>query len=151
MTRLRLLLAGILLAALCGLCVEAGLPDDERSNQPDGKTLATNYDSYVGEKILVFGTITEQTNTALHIRVEGDGVSVPLHVHAVEQTVESGSVVQVYGILRSDQVFSAERIVVVNAGEFTEQYKYGVSLVGVFVFLIAFFREWRMDIESSLL
>lgn len=144
----RVLVACILVVALCGLFIHADVTSEQRSRYPDATTLATEYESYVGEEILLFGTVTERTEDELTIRSSARGVSLTLRVIDISATVEPGGVVQVYGTVEQNHVLRAERVEVVTNSRFAELYKYGMSVIGVLGFLIVFTRYWRIDTET---
>ncbi|MDS0221907.1 hypothetical protein NDI54_11160 [Haloarcula sp. S1AR25-5A] len=134
--------------ALGGLFVHAELTEDQRSPYPDAEDLSSGYDSYVGQQIMVLGTVTESSEAGIEIVAENDGTSVTLQVTGIETAVEPGGVVQVYGTLEPDQTIAAERIEVVNSSRWAEFYKYGASAVGAVGFLLLFFRYWRIDSDT---
>jgi len=146
--RYRAVAALLLLTALSGLFVHAGVTDNERNPYPDAEELAAGYDSYVGDRVLLSGRVIAVDGTGFDIGVDADGVTIELRVDGVSAAVDPGGVVQVYGELQPDQTMTAERVVVVNTGSGAEWYKYGVSAVGAVGFLVLFFRQWRIDAET---
>lgn len=144
----RVALVALLLSALGVLFVHADLTEDERQPYPDAEDLTSEYDRYVGERVLVFGTVTDVTDDGLTIESKADGVTVSLRVTDTRTAVEPGGVVQVYGTLEPDRQISAEQIEVVNDSRFAELYKYGASALGALGFLVLFFRSWRIDRAS---
>mgnify|MGYP006287951703 FL=1 len=144
----RALVALLLLSALCGLFVHAALTDDDRSRYPATDELATEYDSHVGETVLVFGRVTAVESDTVGIRAESNGTALELQVEGAAAAVEPGGVVQVYGELRPGRTMTAQRVVVVNQSGGLEWYKYAVSAFGALGFLVAFFRHWRVDTET---
>nr|WP_206043633.1 hypothetical protein [Haloarcula rubripromontorii] len=133
---------------LGGLFVHAEITEDELSPYPDAADLSTGYESYVGQQLMVFGTVTETGDGGIDIRVESDGTAITLRVTETNTAVESGGVVQVYGTLEPEQTIAAERVEVVNSSRWAEFYKYGASAIGAFGFLLLFFRYWRIDRDT---
>ena len=146
--RYRAVVALLLLTALGGLFVHADITGDERSPYPDAEELAADYDSYVGDSVLLFGRVTATDDDGFTIEAESDGVIINLRVEGASAAVAPGGVVQVYGELRPDQTMAADRVVVVNDSSGAEWYKYAVSAVGAVGFLLLFFRQWRVDVET---
>jgi len=144
----RLLVAILLLSALGGLFVHEDATDDTRFPYPEPHELAADYDSHVGETVLVFGRVTAVDGNDVVIEAESEGVTVDLRVTAASTTVEPGGVVQIYGELRPEREIVAQNIVVVNDSGGAEWYKYGVSVVGALGFLVVFLRQWRLDRET---
>ncbi|RLM44990.1 hypothetical protein DVK00_11125 [Haloarcula sp. Atlit-47R] len=138
----------VLCVTLGGLFVHAEITEDERSPYPDAADLSTGYESYVGQQLMVFGTVTETGDGELYIKVEGDGTAITLRVTETSTAVESGGVVQVYGTVGPEQTIAAERVEVVNSSRWAELYKYGASAIGALGFLLLFFRYWRINRDT---
>lgn len=131
--------------ALGGLFVHAEVTEDKWAPYPDAEDLTAEYNSHLGQRILVFGTVTETNEEWIEIRSESDGRSISLRVTGADVAVEPGGVVQVYGTLKPDRTITAERIEIVNSSRWAELYKYGTSAVGALGFVVLFFRHWRID------
>ncbi|NLV07585.1 hypothetical protein GOC83_15740 [Haloarcula rubripromontorii] len=144
----RVVIVVVLCVTLGGLFVHAEITEDELSPYPDAADLSTGYESYVGQQLMVFGTVTETGDGGIDIRVESDGTAITLRVTETNTAVESGGVVQVYGTLEPEQTIAAERVEVVNSSRWAEFYKYGASAIGAFGFLLLFFRYWRIDRDT---
>jgi len=144
----RAVIVVVLCVTLGGLFVHAEITEDELSPYPDAADLSTGYESYVGQQLMVFGTVTETGDGGIDIRVESDGTAITLRVTETNTAVESGGVVQVYGTLEPEQTIAAERVEVVNSSRWAEFYKYGASAIGAFGFLLLFFRYWRIDRDT---
>ena len=134
----------VLCLTLGGLFVHAEVTDDERSPYPDAAELFSDYDSYVGQQVLIIGTVTETGSDGMEIRAESDGVSINLTVTGARTAVEPGGVVQVYGTLEPRRTIAADRVEVVNSSRWAAFYKYGASVVGAVGFLLLFVRHWRL-------
>ncbi|AJF26096.1 hypothetical protein JZX76_15455 [Haloarcula hispanica] len=149
---MRVWVRAVIVLVLClilgGLFVHAAVTEEQRSPYPDAADLSTGYESYVGQHLMVFGTVTETGDGGMAIRAESDGTAITLRVTGTEAAVEPGGVVQVYGTLESNQTIAAERVEVVNSSRWAEFYKYGASAVGALGFLLLFFRYWRIDRET---
>lgn len=144
----RALIALLLLSALGGLFIHEDVTSDERSLYPAAHELAADYDSYVGETVLVFGTVTTADGSEMLIEAESEGVIINLEVAGASGAVAPGGVVQVYGELRPGQRIAAQNVAVVNDSSGAEWYKYAVSAIGALGFLVVFLRQWRLDRET---
>ncbi|WP_058992751.1 hypothetical protein [Haloarcula sp. CBA1127] len=144
----RIVIVLVLCLTLGGLFVHAEITEDKRSPYPDAADLSTGYESYVGQQLMVFGTVTETSEGEMRIRAENDGTAITLRVTETRTAVEPGGVVQVYGTLEPAQTIAAERVEVVNSSRWAEFYKYGASAIGALGFLLLFFRYWRIDRET---
>ena len=144
----RVLVALLVLTALGVFFVHEDATHDARTPYPAADELAADYDSYVGETVLVFGTVTDVDGPDIVIQAESEGVTVDLRVTGVSTAVEPGGVVQVYGELGPGRELAPQRTVVVNDSSGAEWYKYGVSVVGALGFLVVFLRQWRLDRET---
>ncbi|GCF13265.1 hypothetical protein Harman_12000 [Haloarcula mannanilytica] len=144
----RVVIALSVCLALGGLFVHAEVTEDQWHPYPDAEELAAEYDSYVGQDVMIFGTVTEHSEGGMEIMAESDGTSITLQVTGTETAVEPGGVVQVYGTLEPGQRITAERIEVVNSSRWAELYKYGASVVGALGFLLLFFRYWRLNRDT---
>ncbi|GGK68663.1 hypothetical protein [Haloarcula sebkhae] len=138
----------VLCLTLGGLLVHAAVTEEQWSPYPDAADLSTGYESYAGQQLVVFGTVTETSDSEMEINVESDGAAITLRVTGIKTAVEPGGVVQVYGTLEPNQTIAAERVEVVNSSRWAEFYKYGASAVGALGFLLLFFRYWRIDRET---
>lgn len=142
----------VIVLGLCltlgGLFVHAAVTEEQRSPYPDAEDLSAGYDSYVGQEVMVFGTVTDTSENGIQIRAESDGTAITLRVTETEAAVEPGGVVQVYGTLEPNQTITAERVEVVNSSRWAEFYKYGASAIGALGFLLLFFRYWRIDRDT---
>lgn len=144
----RFALVALLLAATAGLGVAADATEDDRWPYPTADTLGTEYDEHTGETALLFGTVESVDDDTARIRVEYDDGTVAMTVQNTDASVQSGGAVQVYGTLEPDRTIDAERVVVVNPAGSSLLFKYGISAVAVVLFLLVFFRYWRIDWEA---
>ncbi|EMA12054.1 hypothetical protein [Haloarcula marismortui] len=146
--RVRVVIMLVLCLTLGGLFVHAAVTEDKWTPYPDAADLSAGYESYVGQQLMVFGTVTETSEGEMRIRAESDGTAITLRVTETRTAVEPGGVVQVYGTLEPAQTITAERVEVVNSSRWAEFYKYGTSAIGAFGFLLLFFRYWRINRDS---
>ncbi|EMA00820.1 hypothetical protein SAMN05443574_101241 [Haloarcula vallismortis] len=144
----RVVIVLALFLTLGGLFVHAEVTEEKWSPYPDAADLSAEYDSYVGQRVMVFGTVTAISEDRIEIKAESDGTTVPLGVTGASTAAEPGGVVQVYGTLEPEQTIAAERVEVINSSRWVEFYKYGASAVGALGFLLLFFRHWRIDRDT---
>ncbi|EMA28830.1 hypothetical protein [Haloarcula japonica] len=144
----RVVIVLVLCLTLGGLFVHAEVTEDRWSPYPDATDLSAGYESYVGQDLMVVGTVTETSEDEMEIKAESDGEEIVLRVTGMKTAVEPGGVVQVYGTLKPDQTIAAEHVEVVSSSRWAEFYKYGASAVGALGFLLLFFRYWRIDRET---
>ncbi len=135
---------------LVALAVAGGVHYDAAEQRhrpyPTADQLYADYDAYVGEEALVFGTVesVDQAGTAT-VTVEADAGTFTMQVLGFDADVEPGGVVQVYGTLQRDHAIAAEEVGVVTRSPGERLFKYGISAVGGLLALAAFFRYWRVD------
>ena len=99
----------------------------------------------VGQETFLFGTVVSINDETTRIRV--DGGTYTLRVRSFDAAVDPGGTVQVLGVMRSDDVLVADRVVVESSGS-SRLYNYEVSVLGAGLVLVAFFRHWRIDTEQ---
>ena len=148
---LRVIVAILLVGALLGLCVHYGATYDENWPHPTGDQLATEYDTYVNERVLLIGEVistnpSDETVT-IEITDDADETAAEIQVHGVTQSVAVGGTVQAYGTLHADRTLTPTNIVVVNHSSWDEQYKLGTSVVGLLLAITYFLIHWRPDIR----
>lgn len=139
---------GLLLLATAGLGVAADATGEQRWPYPTADTLGTEYADYIGETTLLFGTVESVDDGTAQIIVEYDEGTFEMTVHNFDATVQPGGAVQVYGTLEPDRTIDADQVVVVNPAGSSLLFKYGISVVAVVLFLLLFFRYWRIDWHS---
>lgn len=138
-------------AALVGVALGGGVYYDATWERhwpyPTEDQLYDDYERYVGERALLFGTVQSvdpHAGTAVVVVDAGTG-EFALTVRSIDATVEPGGVVQVYGTLAADRTIVAESVVVVERDPGERHRKLGISVVAVGLALAAFFRYWRID------
>lgn len=151
----RVAVAAVCLAALLGLCAHYGAAYDENWPHPTGDQLRDDYATDAGERVLLFGevrSVDREADTAV-IRVtdDADDVAAEIEIRGVPDGLESGGVVQVYGVLeadeteRTDGTMTPDRTVVVNRDSGARLYKLGTSVVGGLLAVGYFLRHWTLD------
>jgi hypothetical protein len=150
--RLGLRLLGMVVCVLLvvGMGVHYAAVYDDRWPYPDGTTLDRNYGDHVGERTFLFGTVqeTDRANETVAMLVETERGQLPLSVSGVDRAVQPGGTLQVYGTVRPEGRLAAESVVVVNPAGSSALFKYAVSLVGVVLVAVLFFRHWRIDLDG---
>jgi hypothetical protein len=146
--RTRVLLAAVLVGLVFAMGVHYDSAEDEHWPYPDADRLAAEYDRYVGERALLFGTVESVSSGTARLSVESATGSFPLTVREFDATVEPGGTVQVLGRLGPGRTMTAEAVAVVNPSGSALVYKYGTSLVGAALVLAVVFRYWRVDWNS---
>lgn len=144
----RLCLIGLVVVALLGLGAYADASYEDRWPYPTGDHIVTEYEAHVGEAALVFGTVEAVDGSTGQIRVTTASGSTTLTVRNFDVSVQPGGSVQVFGRLESDRIVTATNVAVVNPSGSSDRYKYAVSLVAVGVFLVGFFRHWRVNLGT---
>ncbi|WP_254279269.1 hypothetical protein [Haloarcula marina] len=144
----RLLVAALLVAVLGSLFVHAAATSDQRWPTPQADDLAVEYDRYVGAETFMFGTVVGQDGEGLAVRFDSHRGPVAVAVTDTDVTARPGATVQVAGTVGPDHTLRADRVIVVNDSRAAALYKYGVSLLGVALFVLAFFRYWRVDTDA---
>lgn len=147
-SRQRLLALAVLIVTAGALCVHYGGAYDENWPHPSGDQLAAEPAGWDGERVLLFGTVTDRTANGFTIEVETDSGEVArvVDVRDAGATADVGGSVQVYGEL-SDRgtVQQAESVVVVNESPSDHLYKLGTSGVGLLLAAASFLWYWRID------
>lgn len=146
----RLTLLVVLIAGAFGLAVHHGATYDENWPHPSGDQLEGDVDAYVGEQILLFGEVqtTEPDAITIHVTNDANEVVLELEAYGVEESVEPGGIVQVYGVLEGDRTMTPEETVVVDSSPTATIYKYVVSALGGVLAVGYFFRHWRINIRE---
>ncbi|MFT4882023.1 MAG: hypothetical protein ACI9HI_002043 [Salinirussus sp.] len=141
----RVLLAAVLVGLVFGMGVHYDSAEAGQWPYPDTDRLAAEYDQYVGEQALLFGTVESVSEGTTRLSVEYTTGSFSLTVREFDADVEPGGVVQVVGRLEPGRAMTPEAVAVVNPSGSSLVYKYGTSLVGAALVLVVFFRYWRVD------
>lgn len=149
MLRRRLAVGFVLLVVLGGLFVHHGATEDDHAQYPTDEQLDADYDRYVGQEAVLSGRVVaiDPANGTLTIVQRRTDLLGEVTVTGVDRAVDPGGSVQVYGRFRPGKRLAASNVVVVNASAGTEWYKYGASVVGAALILVAFFRSWRVDAD----
>lgn len=144
----RVALVVVLLVAAAGLCLHYGVTYDENWPHPTGDQLEGDVDDFAGDRVLLVGEVqaVDETRDELTVAVtdSADDVVLELEVHDVDEAVEPGGVVQVYGVLGADRTMTPTETVVVDESPTATLYKYAVSVVGVVLAGGYFLAHWRI-------
>lgn len=144
----RLLGLAVLLCVLFGLLVVAGTlaPDPSMNRYPDHDDLGEDYDAYEGERVEVSGTVVAVDPVVVEHRYDTDG-ALTLTIENVDEPVEPGQELRVFGTARPGGTIDAEETVVVSRWE--TYYAWVVSFVAGLWVLTRFLRDWRFDPSTS--
>ncbi|WP_336343396.1 hypothetical protein [Halalkalicoccus ordinarius] len=144
----RLLGLAVLLCVLFGLLVGAGTlaPDPSMNRYPDHGALDGNYDAYEGDRVEVSGTVVAVDPVVVEHRDDIDG-ALTLTIENVDEPVEPGQELRVFGTARPGGTIDAEETVVVSRWE--TYYAWIVSFVAGLWVLGRFLRDWRFDPSTS--
>ncbi|PSP34450.1 hypothetical protein BRC64_00755 [Halobacteriales archaeon QH_10_67_22] len=147
MQRRRLVVLSLLVVALAGSFVHYGAVSAAHRPYPTTEELMTNPDGYVGQQLLLTGPVSgvDTANGTLTMAPSRSYPDFEMVVEGVDRSVTPGGTVQVFGRLTPDGTVAADTVLVVNASFAAELYKYGVSVAGAALVLVAFFRRWRPD------
>lgn len=145
MTLQRVVIAVVLVVALVGLGVIHDVTGESRWPYPSTDDIREQPEQYVGEEMVISGPVTGINGSTVTVRVKYTGGTYPLTVTGVDTTVQPGGNLQVYGTVQPGPRIDAQRAYVVNQAGSSRIYKYVVSLLGVAVFLLQFFRHWRVN------
>lgn len=145
----RLATTVLALTLVLGMGVHYDVIEDRHWPYPSADDLALDYGANVGERTLLWGTVAsiDPSASMATIVVEHDQGALSMTVRGFEADVEPGGTVQVLGTLEDGQSLTAERVVVVNQSGSAERLKLGLSGVGSFVVIVAFFSRWRIAFE----
>ena len=143
----RAAVVGLVVVCVAGMGVHYDTRYADQWPYPTGDELATDYDAHVGQETFLFGTVVSVDDDTARVRVDADAGAYTLRVRSFDAAVEPGGVVQLLGTVRPNGVLVADRIAVVNPSSGAQLYKYGVSVVGAALVLVAFFRHWRVDTD----
>jgi len=151
-TGLRVAVGIVLLFGVVGLCIHYGATYDTNWPHPTGEQLATDYDEYVDERVLLIGEVqsTDPVDETLTIEItdDADEVAAEIEIHDTTAAVESGGTVQAYGTLHADETITPETVAVVNRGPSDNQYKLGASVVGILFALGHFRSHWQLNVRE---
>lgn len=142
--RHRVGLAILLLAAIAALLVAHAATADGRWPYPTGEDLKSDYEAHVGEETLLFAVVQQVEPGRMLVESEMVSYRVDLPADGRIPDVRPGGIVQVYGTIAPDGI-DAQRVVVVSATTGAERRKLLLSVVGALLFLVLFFRYWRVN------
>lgn len=145
----RLLAAGALLAALFGLMIWSGtVPGSPIEREvPNEVEVTPDRESYVGDRVVLGGTVVDTDPVVLATRASGYGrftlVDANGGVQNSDEPLESGDRISAYGTLEDEETLAVERATVQQPSE--TRYMYVVSLLGGLLVAGHFVRHWRID------
>lgn len=145
--RIRLVVLIGLLVALFGLLVWFGSlsPAPAAGAYPGEEELATDYEQFVGERVVVSGQIIATDPVTIQASY-GAGETMTLRVTNVSEDGTAGDSLRVYGVAKPDGEIRALNAFTVPW--WGSQYAVGVSaLAGVWVFLRTI-NHWRVDTDD---
>ncbi|WP_408958946.1 hypothetical protein [Natrinema sp. 74] len=145
----RLLAGGALLVVLFVLLSWSGTvataPLDPA--YPDGVEVTSNRDAYVGDSVVIGGSVVETDPVVVATRASGYGRVTVANAHdsRLHSTapLEQGDDVTVFGTLTDDSTLEAERIITDEIRD--TLYMLAISLVGGCWVLARLVRGWRID------
>ncbi|MFO7791474.1 MAG: hypothetical protein R6W73_00645 [Candidatus Saliniplasma sp.] len=131
----------VLLVVLVILFVWSGSagPEPEKGHYPSSKDVVMDYEDHVGEEVEIGGKVLDAD--PLTIEVEYGDESVLLEVINVDEDVEEGDRVSVFGTLRDDNTITAENVIVRPLINW--YYMYGVSAVAAIWLLFRLITQWE--------
>ena len=142
--RLRVIRIAVTSALLCLLLVYAGAvgPAPGLGVPPGQDELVDDYDAYVGDRVLVDGTVVDANPVTLRVEATGGEVLV-LRVSGVDRNVAVGDHLAVYGVARAGGAIDAVSIGHTPAWRYV--FTRVVSAVAALWVLGRGLRHWRFD------
>lgn len=149
--RSRLIGVSLLIVALGGLCVGFGSQTGVQTHAPlpDSDHLGYDAGRYVGDKVEVSGVVINTDPVVIGAEYnyydagERHGDFITLTLRGVDHPLEEGQIVQVYGVLESENAIAVQNIVVVPARNYL--YMYSVSFLAGLWVLGRLLAHWRFD------
>jgi hypothetical protein len=127
----------ILLLVLCviSLCVYYDFEHEKHVPYPSAKRIIADYSSYVGQKVMIFGSVTRILENACIIGLVG------MEINVGELPAKVGDRVEVLGTLLENQKVEVEKFLVYE--EFNYYSIFLRSFLGLFLFAFLFFKAWK--------
>lgn len=120
-------------------------PAPEMHAYPTGDDLARDYDHYIGDRVVVSGDV--KTTDPLTIASEYDpSQTIELTIIGTSSSIQSGTELQVYGIVRGDRTIEAINTLAIPQRGFW--YSYTVSFIAGLWVLGRIFRGWRFNRDA---
>ena len=150
-TGLRVVVGILLLVGVIGLGIHYGATYDAKWPHPTGDQLASDYETYVDEQVLLIGEVTaaspaEETLT-IEITDDADEVAAVITVKDTTTSVDPGGIIQANGRLHADRTMTPTSVVVVNRDSGDAQYKLAVSVVGILLAVGYFLSYWQPNVR----
>jgi hypothetical protein len=133
-----------LLVVLAVLFVWAGTiqPDPSNHRYPDTSDIYDDPEAYIGEKVTLYGTVTQTAPLTVEGSVQSGGTLV-VTVENVAADVSNGEKVWVHGTLRPNN--RVEAINTVQRERREAQYMYVISFLAGLVVLGRLLNDWTLD------
>ncbi|MFW6375639.1 MAG: hypothetical protein ACOCZJ_00585 [Thermoplasmatota archaeon] len=142
----RMLTGAVLILLLFSLFIWYGnlKPEPEKGNYPGSEELIKDYDQYIGKKADITGEVVD--TDPIEIEIEYGDKEKTLKVTEVNDQVEKGDRLSVFGTVKEDNVIEAENSFSVPFLNYV--YMYGISLVGASWIFIRIVKQWRWNSEE---
>lgn len=119
--------------------------DPDRNHYPDEEPLVEDYDAYVGERVELSGAVVGVDPVVIDAETPA-GDPFELRIENVDEPVNEGDRLSVFGTVEPDHTIEAERTLVREPWEIA--YMYGISLLAGLWVLARFVREWRISTDE---
>ncbi|WP_251330176.1 hypothetical protein [Haloplanus pelagicus] len=139
----RLVIGVALCLVLLTLVVGFGVRFNGSEAYPDPAAIDGNYATHVGETVHLWTGVAGERNGSLVVSAG------PLRLQVTEpppSAVDSGDLIQVYGVLRPGHRMDTTAYHVQTAAD--QRYMYAASVAGVALAALAFLRRWRVDVRG---
>lgn len=135
----------LLIGCLGALVVDFGSlgPHPEQGIPPGTGEITSAYDDYLGQQVLVYGTVTSVDP----LRIRGESLlhgPVELAITGYSGPVETGDTLSVHGVLRPEQTVEATEVVRKPGGTYWRT-RVLSAVAGLWV-LVRLLRHWRIDL-----
>ncbi len=120
-------------------------PNPEKGSYPNQEHLIEDYDAYIGEEVEVGGKVVE--TDPVRIEAEHGDESIELNITGVEESVEKGDRLTVYGTVEEEQTIEAENAVIQPVVNWL--YMYLISGIAAFWVFLRIVKQWRWDSETA--
>lgn len=137
----RVALAVLLVAVQGGMMLDYGAYVER---QPTSENFARDYETYVGKTVAVGGTVVS-TDPPVVVPDDTDE-HLELEVRGLNQSVERGAAVSIYGTLQANHTVQVRSGVVQRTEN--RMYMYGISAVALLFVVGLGLRDWRFDARN---
>lgn len=118
-------------------------PNPEKGNFPNEKHIIEDYDSYIGEKVELGGEIVE--TKPLTIEVKSGSESIFLLIKGIDEPVNEGDHLTVYGLLENNNEIRVFNFIVQKRIKII--YMYGISSIAAVWVLSRLIKGWVFNIK----